>query len=508
MGVKRVLIVLLVLICLVVVIIEAFVLRDELDLDTELEEYQIHVDYGKMAQGILGLFSSGGSAGVDVSGTIAALDQAKDSLIEAGVKMAAAQASQSIRDTIDALENSSSKAEADAVIDGMGLDDDQAAMLKSQIKKQYEDGGDTSSNAYITLAYLNAYKEQAINDKTIGEAVGSIDKLNLNADNTKRIVEEAFDNYYGSLTPDSSGMVAVKDLPSPDAAIEKAVTDNSAYLFEEGYQLAKEYMSLLVMQGTAEALSEVMAPLSNMFSGMEDLMSIDQDKFAEAFQFDKDEDELRRIMTAILTGGDTTYKGNLLKLGYQAEDDPSGISFYFDSFEAKNRFIDFVEHYNEIAAEPQKLEYTDLTGLLMGSMETIINAVTYVLIAFVSISLIVSSIMIGIITYISVLERTKEIGILRAIGASKRNISSIFNAETFIIGFLSGLIGVGVSQLLLFPINNVIHKVTEINDITAVLEPRAAVALILISTLLTMFGGLIPSQSASKKDPVIALRTE
>ena len=144
----------------------------------------------------------------------------------------------------------------------------------------------------------------------------------------------------------------------------------------------------------------------------------------------------------------------------------------------------------------------------MGSVETIVNAVTYVLIAFVSISLIVSSIMIGIITYISVLERTKEIGILRAIGASKRNISSIFNAETFIIGMLSGVIGVVVTRLLLFPINDVIHKVTEIDDITAVLEPWAAIALVAIATVLTMIGGLIPSQSASKKDPVIALRTE
>lgn len=144
----------------------------------------------------------------------------------------------------------------------------------------------------------------------------------------------------------------------------------------------------------------------------------------------------------------------------------------------------------------------------MGSVETIVNAVTYVLIAFVSISLVVSSIMIGIITYISVLERTKEIGILRAIGASKRNISSIFNAETCIIGLLSGIIGVIVTRLLLFPINDIIHKVTEIDDITAVLEPQAAVALVIIATVLTMIGGLIPSRSASKKDPVIALRTE
>ena len=204
----------------------------------------------------------------------------------------------------------------------------------------------------------------------------------------------------------------------------------------------------------------------------------------------------------------TTYKGNLLNLGYQKEDDPTSISFYFDDFESKNHFTDFLTRYNENAEEAKKLQYTDITGILMGSVETIVNAVTYVLIAFVSISLVVSSIMIGIITYISVLERTKEIGILRAIGASKRNISSIFNAETCIIGLLSGIIGVIVTRLLLFPINDIIHKVTEIDDITAVLEPQAAVALVIIATVLTMIGGLIPSRSASKKDPVIALRTE
>ena len=213
-------------------------------------------------------------------------------------------------------------------------------------------------------------------------------------------------------------------------------------------------------------------------------------------------------MEAMITGEDTSYKGNLLKLGYQDKEDPTGISFYFNDFESKNRFTDFLTFYNDNAEEEQKLQYTDITGILMGSVETIVNAVTYVLISFVSISLIVSSIMIGIITYISVLERTKEIGILRAIGASKRNISSIFNAETCIIGLLSGIIGVVVTRLLLFPINHVIHKVTEIDDITAVLGLPAALVLIAIATLLTMIGGLIPSRSASKKDPVIALRTE
>ena len=154
------------------------------------------------------------------------------------------------------------------------------------------------------------------------------------------------------------------------------------------------------------------------------------------------------------------------------------------------------------------IEYTDFAGVMISSVKIIVDSVSYVLIAFVSISLIVSSIMIGIITYISVLERTKEIGILRAIGASKRNISSIFNAETFIIGFLSGIIGVGVSLLMIIPINTIIHTLTNNKDITAVLPLEASITLIILSTVLTLVGGLIPSRKAAKQDPVLALRSE
>ena len=494
---------------------EAEIIIDSLGLDQEtaqmLKDTIVDVENTGSGAGI----TDDGSApdteprSVDVSATISAIEAMEDTLVEQGVAQAAQAASNSVQSTIDELENASSKAEADAVIDKMqGIDDSQKVLLKSQITKQFEDGGDVTTTKYLTLAYLDMYKKQAIDKDKISEMLSSIDKISLDADNAAAIIEEAFDNYYGSLTPDSNNMVPVKDLPPVDDAINKAITDHSSDLFEEGYNLAKEYMALLVAKGTGEALAQAMAPLTNLFSSGEDLLSFDTDKFAAAFKFNKDEDELSRIMEAMITGEDTSYKGNLLKLGYQDKDDPTGISFYFNDFESKNRFTDFLTFYNDNAEEEQKLQYTDITGILMGSVETIVNAVTYVLISFVSISLIVSSIMIGIITYISVLERTKEIGILRAIGASKRNISSIFNAETCIIGLLSGIIGVVVTRLLLFPINHVIHKVTEIDDITAVLGLPAALVLIAIATLLTMIGGLIPSRSASKKDPVIALRTE
>ena len=458
----------------------------------------------------------GGESGApfDTSALTAALDSMREAIVEMTAEGAASQATDSIRKTIDSLQSANTKAEADAVIDGMdtsGVDSAQAelfkAALKAQIIKQYEPGGETTTKEYISLAYLDVYKENALTEDKISEMLGSVEQVQLDPALTAKIVGDAFENYYGSLTPDENGLVAVEDLPSVDGAVQKALTDNSSGLFEAGYKMAKDYMALLVAQGTGEALTEVMAPLTDLFGGG-DILTVDTDKFAEAFKFNKDQDELSRLMESMVNGKDSSYKGNLLKLGYQKEDDPTSISFYFDDFESKNHFTDFLTRYNDNADEARKLQYTDITGILMGSVETIVNAVTYVLIAFVSISLVVSSIMIGIITYISVLERTKEIGILRAIGASKRNISSIFNAETCIIGLLSGIIGVTVTRLLLFPINDIIHKVTEIDDITAVLEPQAAVALVIIATVLTMIGGLIPSRSASKKDPVIALRTE
>ena len=172
----------------------------------------------------------------------------------------------------------------------------------------------------------------------------------------------------------------------------------------------------------------------------------------------------------------------------------------------------FLDSYNEemeaAGMEEQVISYTDMTGIMMSSVRTIIDSVSYVLIAFVAVSLVVSSIMIGIITYISVLERTKEIGVLRAIGASKRNISQVFNAETFIIGLCSGLIGIDATLILNIPINRLIYSLTDNPNIQAQLPPESAVVLVVLSMILTLIGGLIPSKQAAKKDPVIALRSE
>lgn len=207
------------------------------------------------------------------------------------------------------------------------------------------------------------------------------------------------------------------------------------------------------------------------------------------------------------TVSDATYDDNLLKLGVADIDSPSSINIYPKDFESKDKIAEIIDKYNTKKDKDNKIKYTDYVGLMMSSITTIINAITYILIAFVSISLIVSSIMIGIITYISVLERTKEIGVLRAMGASKHDVSNIFNAETLIVGFTSGILGILVTVLLLVPINYIIKSFTEIGGL-AVLPIKGAIILIAISMLLTLIAGLIPSRLAAKKDPVISLRSE
>ncbi|MBQ5563206.1 MAG: ABC transporter permease, partial [Clostridia bacterium] len=229
-------------------------------------------------------------------------------------------------------------------------------------------------------------------------------------------------------------------------------------------------------------------------------------KAFDEYMKNPDDETLISIYDRYISTG--SYEDNLSKMGVVSEDAPSSISIYADSFENKDFISQCIENYNKTVEEENKITYTDYVGLLMSSVTTIINVISYVLIAFVAVSLVVSSIMIGIITYISVLERTKEIGILRAIGASKRNISQVFNAETFIIGLFSGLMGIGITLLLLIPINEIIHAIADNTSINAVLPLNGAVILIVLSVILTLIGGLIPSKKAAKKDPVTALRTE
>ena len=254
----------------------------------------------------------------------------------------------------------------------------------------------------------------------------------------------------------------------------------------------------------------------NVFSGLkfptdEDTSSTENLTTEQRMAMSKlSSEEIAKMMEAYSANKDASYEKNLQKLGAVDIDTPTSISIYPKDFESKDKISSAIEEYNQKQRDDGKEEntisYTDIVGTMMKSVSQIINTISYVLIAFVAISLIVSSIMIGIITYISVLERTKEIGILRAIGASKRNISSIFNAETFIVGLFSGIMGIGITILLLIPINLIIHSFN--TDITAVLPFTGGTTLVILSVILTLIGGLIPSRKAAKQDPVTALRTE
>ena len=271
----------------------------------------------------------------------------------------------------------------------------------------------------------------------------------------------------------------------------------------------QQQMMTAIQQYMQQAATQMGNKLqSAMASGMQ----VDEEAFLNAFQINMNEDELTELLMSMGSATGTTYENNLKKLGYVDFAVPSGINIYPKDFESKEHVVEILDAYNnrmeKEGRDEQVITYTDMVGTLMSSVTDIVDIITYVLIAFVAISLVVSSIMIGVITYISVLERRKEIGILRAIGASKRNVSQVFNAETFIIGLCAGLIGIGFTLLLIIPVNAIIHNLANTTDVSAVLPVVPALVLILLSILLTLLGGLIPSKKASKSDPVTALRTE
>ena len=320
-------------------------------------------------------------------------------------------------------------------------------------------------------------------------------------------------------------------------AIAKGIESKFTEIMEQvekqltkGIQTAMEQMMGNISSGMQEAMQSVMASVSSSLTSamsqamsglgglgssmgnMEDALSIDPEAFAKAIQMNMNEDDLSELMMSLLSSENSSYDGNLKKLGYADLNVPGGINIYPKDFESKSEIVGILDQYNadmEAAGEDEKvITYTDLVGTLMSSVTNIVNIISYVLVAFVAISLVVSSIMIGVITYISVLERKKEIGILRAIGASRHNVSQVFNAETFIIGFCAGAMGIGITLLLLIPANSIIRSLADGVNVKAALPPVAAVVLIGLSVVLTLLGGLIPSRKAAKSDPVTALRTD
>ncbi len=287
------------------------------------------------------------------------------------------------------------------------------------------------------------------------------------------------------------------------------------YISGDAY-VVNAFESYSVIMTDAKIKTEVLTKVGDLSKYLTNSFAnsfhVDPSAITGAFRLNFTQDELQRVVSAMFTKKKSTLATNLAQLGYQALDDPAHLSFYFNSFDGKTHFMKWLDEYNEkmnAAGQTSKvIEYSDATGMLMSSVKTIVDAVSYVLIAFVSISLIVSSIMIGVITYISVYERTKEIGILRAIGASKHNISNIFNAETFIIGLLSGLFAIGFSYIAIPIINLILHHFIGDIPLYAALPANTAIFLVILSVILTLIGGFIPAHSASKKDPVEALRSE
>ena len=339
--------------------------------------------------------------------------------------------------------------------------------------------------------YLSSSAAQSVVDAALS---GAIDCTDLSDDAT------AFVQSY--LTDQLKPFLMAKLQSSLDSSVMKDIL-----LDTTGEIGAAMLETVSALSSAMQTMSQAMSTLGSALSGS---MSIDTSAFANAFQFNMDETQLTELMMSLMSSDTASADSNLRELGYADYAKPSGIDIYPWDFESKEKIIDILDGYNERMEqidESKVISYTDIVGVLMSSVTTIINAITTMLIAFVAISLVVSSIMIGIITYISVLERRKEIGILRAMGASKGNVSQVFNAETIIVGLFAGLIGVGLTALACPPVSAIAEAMTDVPNVMQ-LPIAAAVILVCISVLLTFIGGLIPAKSASRKDPVEALRSE
>lgn len=370
--------------------------------------------------------------------------------------------------------------------------------------------------------YLQTKEVNELINRKIKEFIKENGSLTITQKQLEELMKEILSGYENYVN--DNGLVSVEDLNkyiveymNSDKA-KDVITKNiskimtSQNLEKQITNIMGQYMQNVMGTISKNLQTQMESSIKKLSKTMTNAISIDENAFMGAFKMKMNEEELAELFNSIMNKESVTYESNLRKLNYANFDEPSEIDIYPKDFEGNKAITSLIKDYNtsmkENGEEDKVISYADMIGSLMSSVTTIVDTISYVLIAFVAISLVVSSIMIGVITYISVLERKKEIGILRAMGASKQNVSQVFNAETIIIGGLAGIIGVGITLLLIIPINQIIAVIANGVNVKASLPLGAGVILVVLSIVLTLIGGIIPSKKAAKEDPVLALRSE
>ena len=396
-------------------------------------------------------------------------------------------------------------------------------LLKGYEEYVQKNPGDNISQISKQLSdYLQSKEVSELLNKKIQEIIKENGSLTITQEQMQEILLEILKGYEQYVednelvSTDDLNKYLMEYLESDEA--KTIITNNLTQIIQsqdldtQVSNIMEKYMQSVMSSMSSSLQKEMQSSIQNLSKSITEAISIDENAFIGAFQIKMTEEELSELFQSMMSKESVTYESNLKKLNYASLDEPSGINIYPKDFEGNQAITNLLNDYNARMEEEENydkvISFTDMVGTLMSSVTTIINTVSYVLIAFVAISLVVSSIMIGVITYISVLERKKEIGILRAMGASKTNVAQIFNAETIIIGLLAGVIGVVITVLLNFPINQIIYTLSNGANVKAALPLTAGIILITLSVILTLIGGIIPSRKAAKEDPVLALRSE
>ena len=396
-------------------------------------------------------------------------------------------------------------------------------LLKGYEEYVQKNPGDNISQISKQLSdYLQSKEVSELLNKKIQEIIKENGSLTITQEQMQEILLEILKGYEQYV--EDNELVSTDDLKKYlmeylESDESKAIITNNLSQIMQSQDLdtqvsniMEKYMQSVMSSMSSSLQKEMQSSIQNLSKSITEAISIDENAFIGAFQIKMTEEELSELFQSMMSKESVTYESNLKKLNYASLEEPSGINIYPKDFDGNQAITNLLNDYNARMEEEENydkvISFTDMVGTLMSSVTTIINTVSYVLIAFVAISLVVSSIMIGVITYISVLERKKEIGILRAMGASKTNVAQIFNAETIIIGLLAGVIGVVITVLLNFPINQIIYTLSNGANVKAELPLTAGIILITLSVILTLIGGIIPSRKAAKEDPVLALRSE